>query len=43
MLQIIETVLVLYVCMVGAVALTMYIIGVCVRFVREGRKKPPRG
>lgn len=39
LLQLIETILVVYCVFVGAIALTIYIVSVCLRFVRESRKK----
>ena len=38
-LQLLETILVIYVLFVGCVALTMYIITVSIRFFREARKQ----
>jgi len=39
LLQLVETILFIYLLIVGGVALTIYVVGVCVRFVREGRKQ----
>lgn len=38
LLQLIETILFIYLLIVGCIALTIYVVGVCIRFVREGKK-----
>lgn len=39
LLQLIETIIVIYVLIVGGVALTIYIVGMCIRYTRESRKQ----
>lgn len=39
LLQALETGLVLYVFLIGGIALTVYVVSACLKFMRENRKK----